>query len=133
MAVINAVPESKQAYLDELVRRSREGLFPSYDPDTNKCLYRHGDLACGVGLVISDEDYRESFEGDSAHALLLSRPDLIPAWAHDGASKRVIADRFSDIQIVHDQIAKSPSGWDHETFVRDLLSTDLFIGMKPSE
>ena len=37
--------------------------------DSGTCLYRHGDLKCAVGALISDEDYDCSFEMNSIKIL----------------------------------------------------------------
>lgn len=73
------------------------------------CYYRIGKLKCAAGCLISDEDYRESFEGKSIQGLILHSaisPSLFEILStHSGLIRA--------LQFVHDQ-EENPHIWEVE-------------------
>lgn len=52
-----------QGMFDFGVAHLRSQGLPSINPETGKCMYRYGEMKCGAGCFIKDEDYNVEFEG----------------------------------------------------------------------
>lgn len=126
MKVIESVPESPQAYLDELVRRSKAGLFPSNQNGSTFCMYRNPEgRACAAGVLIPDDKYDSDMEAKTACKLARDEPELFPDWAEPN--------NLAQVQRVHDnQVCGGRRLWDHSKFVADLLRCELFKGLSPA-
>lgn len=95
--------------------------------DEAGCLYRDPNgLACAVGCLISDDDYVEGLEHQSAEALLapsifvsesIRELRLFPKPLRTGP----IAEMIKDLQVVHDNAALRADG----SFVIDKLRAHL--------
>lgn len=133
MTVIEKAPESPQGYLDELVRRSKAGLFPSVEKNEyggTGCRYRTEDgRACVIGVAFPDSAYDPKMEGRSVYGLLDDNLLPIPAFARTG-NKEADIRRLGAVQAVHDDMAYEP--WNHDEFVRRLLGLELFERLTPA-
>jgi hypothetical protein len=117
---------SPKDWFEALVQASRDGQFPSRDPDRG-CRYRCEDgRRCAIGFLIPDEQYSPELEGTGCRALMKLNPGLLPPWLNPETGTMV--------QSIHDRMAYKIGhgglgGWDHSQFVRDLLDVPLFAGM----
>jgi hypothetical protein len=77
------------------------------DPNAStpsKCRYRHGNLKCAVGFLISDEHYRPQLEGYGVATLEVLRA------VEDSLGTSVDEDLLSQLQAVHD--TNFPDNWE---------------------
>lgn len=116
------VPQSKQAWLNLMIRTSLAGGFPSSEdvPCGAKCLYRSPEgRKCAIGLLIPDERYDKTLEGE-INARLRRR---LPEWQKPMKTRELNA-----VQQCHDYQAldMASGGWDHARFVEDLKLTGVF-------
>lgn len=118
-------------WFDELVARSKSGKFPASDEDGG-CMYRTPEgLKCAVGVLYPDDFvFRSEFGSDRVYADLSGMlDDCKGAWDFipDGVTPR----HLRAAQAIHDRMAVSKDGWDHDRFVRSLQGIDCFRGMTP--
>lgn len=106
---------NKSGYLNLLCELSYGGKFPAVN-DAKVCKYRTEDgRKCVVGLLIPDEKYDASMEGETCLNPRVTRVIEMP----DGVS----IDQLFAIQHLHDQFA-TMSNWpmqDFYTIVRQIL------------
>jgi hypothetical protein len=121
------IPSTKQEYLYLLIRKSKEGKFPSVKKLSSEfvheseavsvCRYREGDRACTIGLLIPDARYHEEMEGRQVGNLVKDFRLQLPDWLSPLEA--------SQLQYAHDSQAKENS-WDHETFLDSLRGIRTF-------
>jgi hypothetical protein len=126
--------ETKQAWLNELVRLSRTGAFPAMVKRgiRQQCLYTTEDgRRCAVGVLFptGTVSCTDECNGLLADELFYKRPELA-AYLPDGVSQYEAV----DVQDKHDRVAFINDGaWNHDQFVSALLATVCFKGMVPDE
>jgi hypothetical protein len=112
------MPTTKQEYLDLILRKSREGKFPSREP-RKQCLYRLGDRACLVGLLISDEEYNSKMEGLVVQTVYEDKLAEPPTF--------LSVDELKHLQIdCHDTFARCDEEWEHDKFISRLRESGIF-------
>lgn len=118
------VPQSRQEWLDLIIKTSLEGGFPSveYDGCANpgRCVYLSPTgRMCVIGLLIDREKYSSSLEGNLRNKVL----EVLPEWAQQ-LGRHVL----SSVQACHDSRARGP--WDHKAFVENLRNLNVFTDCK---
>lgn len=115
------VPATKQEYYDLLFCSAIDGSFPAISPGSKRCKYRTSDgKACGAGLLMPDDKYKEAFEGNGVECLTV--------WEACCPPPGITLSDVSKIQGAHDRCASTllHSGWDAEVFVKDLNKITCF-------
>jgi len=121
---------TKTEYLAALDVASRDGTFPSFNPDTGDCAYR-ADFTpncrqrCAVGILIPDDRYHLVTEGMSI--------DVINDLATDVPSGLSISDLLS-VQRVHDlhtnrsvhDVPAHRVPWDADAFMDQICKLEFF-------
>lgn len=121
---------NRQEAFDLLVQKSKDGMFPSQNPETKQCLYRGPNgRCCGVGVLIPDNVYRKHFdEGNNC-----SIEDL---WAEIGDKSWVPEDMTLEdlcrLQSIHDNMASTEGVWLHDRFIASLRQMNYFKECKVS-
>jgi len=107
-------------YYTMLVRAARDGTFPSIDRnDNDKCLYRGpNNTRCAIGLLIPDEKYRPSIEGESCYDDKVLECFTIPVGLTKGD--------LSEIQYSHDTASNQEDGWDPDLFIARINKLKCF-------
>lgn len=78
-------------------------IMKSVNNDTPVCFYRSPNgTKCAIGMLISDEMYKPSFEGSTVHTLI--RDNKI---SFDGTDE----DFYSDLQRIHDTEYHNGKNW----------------------
>lgn len=129
-AVVARVPRNKQEWLDDLVRRSRDGLFPAYRAESGECKYRlmndddEASLCCAIGALVGDEHYVLGAE-EISPVVFLHECGVQHPWI-----SKLTEDEMLEVQSLHDTLALYQ--WDHKKFVEKLLKLPVFDGMTPT-
>lgn len=125
------VPQSKQEWLDLMIKTSLEGGFPSLSEDGKLCRYRGAaGRKCTIGLLVDDADYGDGrvIEGQTAEDIV----HFLPAWVN-GDDADVVAG-LMDVQEAHDISAADTAivgeSWDHGEFLNLLKGCQIFDGCK---
>lgn len=118
---------TKQDYYELLCQSATDGTFPSGNPHNGNCYYRwEGCKKCAVGLLISDEKYREGMEHRTVNQLLTEYPDCFDF--PDGLDESDLR----AIQLCHDRLVREHN-WDPKKFIRSLNHLDCFREFAPEE
>lgn len=106
-----------QEYYDAMVVRALDGGFPSYSASSYMCVYRFGDKACAVGILIPDEKYSKELEGKSIKIFMWERADQgVFVWnaCKDTTPTELTREDLMDIQECHDKYTDDEV-WESET------------------
>jgi len=115
---------TKQEYFNLLEKTSLEGRFPSLYKDFDgsngdRCMYLSEEgNKCAFGLLIPDELYDPSFEGETVEKLI---PNHLPASL---IPEGMNLDQVYDIQNIHDTLALRNKSWNHDKFMSRI--TEVF-------
>lgn len=117
------VPQSKQEWLDLLIKTSLEGGFPSLKGNGSVCMYRGNQgRKCFIGHLIPDGAYQLRLEGP-LYRVMAMLPEWVPGVA-----------LLAEVQWVHDSLASQCAlygeKWSHEKMVDELRNTKIFQDCK---
>lgn len=92
-----------QEVFDQVATHMLKQMKRSGPADTGGCWYRHGDLKCAAGCLISDDEYvHDMDEGDSSWSDLVAK----------GFAPEKHSDIISYLQSIHDEA--HPDHWHQE-------------------
>lgn len=91
---------SAQEVFDQVAKHLLTQIKKSKD-DEGQCLYRHGELKCAAGCLISDDEYHDEMDqGSDVSWESLIEKDFVSAHH---------VNLISELQCVHDSY--NPDGW----------------------
>lgn len=116
-----------QQIFDRVVEHLMAQGVACKDPNTNECLYRHGDMSCAVGCLIEDDCYAESLEGDGAN----DDPVVMAVCSSLG----IVLDEYPenlllDLQDLHDTFNRGVFSTKNTDFMNELKSIAITHDLK---
>lgn len=96
ITLANLAEATPQQVFDQVVKHMLTQNRQSKNHEVGGCFYRHGDLKCAAGCLISDDEYKpemDTMETGTTWVELVDN-DLVPTTPHD--------DLIGRLQDIHD-------------------------------
>jgi len=121
---------TKQEYYDLLVKSAFDGTFPGFDRERFECEYRSPDgcRKCAVGILMSDQFYRKSYEGNTVRYLVEKMKTDVSPILPDGMTY----EDLQTVQKIHDSLA-ALNGWSGDWFVDRINTLSIFQDVQRSK
>lgn len=128
------IPKTAQAYYDELVQRTKDGLLPATINRGLTCCYRqdydpNSNIKCVAGILIPNEKYEKEFEGinlNTQHCTLPSTSSVIQRRLIESLQipNNMTLEDVHALQTFHDD---KPANF-RKTFIENINNLPCFVG-----